>query len=725
MIAVSDELEGSGTVAESRSPVAKRLRTLRAERGWSARQLAEACELEGAGSLTRSAIAKIEADLRRIADDEAAVLARILGVTSSSFLESTGKYVFLSHSEEDGEVAQQISEWLAQRGIEIYDWQDQSQRGGLFIRQIEQAISTADAFLVLLSPSFLASHWCRRERDLAMIRELELQSSGSARVFIHVLKVDDTPYADAGFLQSYDWLDLTHGQDRHEALADLLDQLQPSRKEIPGSLISAPRSTGFGQRSSEFQERSEEVDKLLRGLANVSGPHFWLLIAPPQVGKTWLLDRIADEATLSEDSRWAVTLVDVQEHPIEVRSDAAGLLARLFERTSPEMIASQSLLNIAQEVSRSGQPHLCLLDSAELLDPKTARTLRASMAQIYNLVQHAGKADVRLAFIVASRNGSGWRDVTPVPRLHTLSLSEFNVDVVQQSLRNLAHQMNREFSNSELRRIATFVHRLTEGLPAVLGRVLQWIREQEWLALERLECQEVFEELAGAYITETLLAPTSLFPVNPLHASLFHDSEQPSEWPRLVLAQVFRILAPYRLFTQTHLRYQIESDPEFERTLQDSGWSINDLWGAIQGTALLSRPLEQPWLEIQPAIRRLLFRYFYKSDEQRAEAHRRARKFVEGWAGSQFGREQAIGLVECLWHEAASLRVSEPAELDKALCEIAKNCSHRFEPTVVYSLAELRSYAAELLRGDAELRELLGNVTGLVDRLASIVEEPL
>ena len=72
------------------SRVAERIRLLRAERRWSARQLAEACARAGMGSLTRSTIAKIESGVRKsVTADEIAVLAQVLGVTLSELIDGT------------------------------------------------------------------------------------------------------------------------------------------------------------------------------------------------------------------------------------------------------------------------------------------------------------------------------------------------------------------------------------------------------------------------------------------------------------------------------------------------------------------------------------------------------------------------------------------------------------------------------------------------------------
>lgn len=62
--------------------IADRVRQLRAERGWSARRLADECARAGLSTLTRGTIAKIESGVRKsVTAEELTVLARVLGVT--------------------------------------------------------------------------------------------------------------------------------------------------------------------------------------------------------------------------------------------------------------------------------------------------------------------------------------------------------------------------------------------------------------------------------------------------------------------------------------------------------------------------------------------------------------------------------------------------------------------------------------------------------------------
>ncbi len=117
--------------------------------------------------------------------------------------------VFLSYAEEDRDTASLITYWLDKNTIEVYNWLDPEQRGGQFTKQIQDEILNADAFLVLLSPSFLLSSWCQREVDLAIRQEQALQEDDPSAIFIRVLEIRGTPKQGVGFLGGYDWLDFT------------------------------------------------------------------------------------------------------------------------------------------------------------------------------------------------------------------------------------------------------------------------------------------------------------------------------------------------------------------------------------------------------------------------------------------------------------------------------------------------------------------------------------
>ena len=618
--------------------------------------------------------------------------------------------LFLSYAEEDGEMARTIVDWFKQQHIDVFFWEEPEQRGGRFIEVIEEQLGKADAFLALYSPHFLDSKWCHRETQLAIHREVQLQGQSGGK-FIRVLKIAETPRRDPGFLRIYDWFDLTDQGSLEQRLGSVATSLRHSISQVRAPAAARPAVPV----ATSFRNREYEVERVLRGIANPAGPHLWVVIAPPQLGKTWFMDQVAakarEEGTREEGKSWSVGKVDIRVSHDEVRRDIAWLLGRLFGVNDlPASIDDRALGRIAREILHREKPHLCLLDSAELLDEEIVMVLRAHLGAIDRLVQQGGNPRVQIAFIAATRRDDEWRR-SPGPRPSLLPLTEFKIDVVQDALRDLARQMSRTFGNGQLRDYAAMVYRLSEGLPALLALCLQWIQREEWIAMEELASQELFEALAENYIQDLLES-----------GNLFRRTRQWDNEARLMVEDAFRILVPYRLFTQSHLRYHMDADTKFAALLARSDLSADRLWEAISGTALLHRPLDEAWQEVQHAIRRLLFRYFYKSDEERALAHERARKFAEIWFDGQSGTEQVIGLVEGLWHEAAALAYSRALDMEELLSRSASSLAESLKPSPLYTESELRQAAARRMRDNEEFQDTLADVPGLFDKLVRIVE---
>jgi hypothetical protein len=618
--------------------------------------------------------------------------------------------LFLSYAEEDGEQARKIADWFTQHDIPVYYWEDPAHRGGRFINQMEHVLSTADAFLALVSPHFIESPWCHRETELAILREIELQRGHPDAGFIRVLKVADAPHPVNGFLDAYDLFDLTSPGTMEQQLDSVLASLR-----LTGSrALSVPAAAPAARVVPSFRNRDDELDGVLRGITNSGGPHFWLVIAPPQLGKTWFMDQLAVKLR-EEPVNWSARRVDVRDYPYDVRADVPWLLGHLlWLDTPPTSSDDRALRQIAAEVLARRRPHLCLLDSAELLTAETVMSLRSAMGEIYRMVLEGNDRTVRIAFVAASRRDDEWRRVTRPPRLTLLPLSEFKPVVVMDALRDLAGQMDRQFSAAELRAHAERVYRLSEGLPALLALCLQWVQREQWIGVHRLSEQGEFEALAGNYVEEGLLGS----------ANLFRSRRPQDARSRLVVETAFRSLVPYRLFTLAHLRYHVEFEAWLSGLLADMGWPVERLWGAISGTALLSRPLDEPWQEVQGAIRRLLFRYFYPSDDHRAEAHARARRFAGIWSDGLTGNDQVTGLVECLWHEAAELGYKRAADAQEVLCESAVALVESLKPSAAYTDAELRRSAALRMRNNEEFQDTVAYVPGLFDKLVRIVDAP-
>jgi transcriptional regulator with XRE-family HTH domain len=683
-------------VADPRRLVGSRLQRLRREKGWSsAQELADESQAAGARSLNRSTLAKVEAGLRRLRGDEALTLARVLGVTPDDLLEPGEVRVFLSFAQGDDEIAREIGGNLAERGVDV-------------VADIE----AADAFVVLLSPGYLESQQTRRDRQLAERRD-RLRAADSGTSFIHVLRVRDQPLPDTGTLTENDWMDVTDPELMRAALGRLVALVEQGKRagtptSGPSSAAILPAGPSLGQ-----DGRQDELNRVLRGLTSAGGPHFWLVIAPPGLGKTTLLGQVSD-AMAQLRPPWLTGRVDLHDQPADVRGDAGALLTQFFGIDSAVLGERGQLRNIAQEISRSGRPYLCVLDGAELLTGRTPGELRSSLREVYRLVQLTGNADVRLGFIAASRRDDQWRGVTPVPRLSLLPLAPLDMEAVERALRDLAGPARRgTYSGEEFRQIASQVHRLTEGLPALLDPVLEWIRAEEWLDRERLEDPEAFAELVHPYVETGLLAPGSLFP---------RGNAVTAEQVRVVKTAV-RVLVRYRVFTQSHLRRHVEQDVSFKQELDDSRWPLESLWVALSGSALLRQPLNEPWQEFYAPIRRLLYRYFYRSPSARAEAHREARRLVEKWSARQSGKEQVVGLVECLWHEAAALR-TEHFPITNELSKSSRAYLKELRQSDAYTVSELRSYAVKRIADDEELQAAIGDAD-VTDQLIDVVAAQL
>jgi hypothetical protein len=627
--------------------------------------------------------------------------------------------IFLSYANEDAEAASAIYWAFRAENHTIVNWRAPENEGERFIDATEEAIRNADYFFALLSPNFLASSWCREERNFALRREHERTAGIS---FIHVLQIAYVNPRDAGYLGSYGWRDMTRPELVGPALDALSSRLNQGEQQSPGpgDLEEAPAARDAYSSEPIFRNREDELEKVLRGLTNAAGPHFWLVVGPPQLGKTWFLDRICKDELLAEPPGWLINRVDLRDQPPVARADPDVLLGLLFGRT-PSAVNLETLRDIAIEIIQSRRPHLYVLDSAELLDARTAVRLRERLSPIYQHVLEGGRVSTRLAVIISSRQDDGWRGLSPDPRLSALPLTEFNVGVVEQALRDMAKKTERNFSPAAYGRYADLAHGLTEGLPALLARCLQWIVEQEFTGLNRMAEPDIFRRLAGPYIESDLLTSESLFP---------GESRQGDD-QLLALRHAYRLLAPYRLFTQSHLRHHLERDPDLTDVLGRLGWSLTDLWQAICGTALLSRPPTELWRRIHPAVRRLLYRYFYESEDNGsgapadgAEAHREARRFIKVWAENQVGKEQVVGLIECLWHDANVYLPDRPAEITEKLTTSARQLSEDLRPSPAYTLEELRESAVQLMRDDEEFRRAIRHVGGLFDQLVEIVHQP-
>lgn len=624
--------------------------------------------------------------------------------------------VFLSSAAQDSEQAEVVRKRLDRLGFETVRLQHRASGAGM-IERIEEAVGGASVFLALLSDNYFASAWCMAEAAAAIKSEEQLRAANPPIAFIHVLEITKTQAPEATALSIYVHLNAAGTAHLNASLDELRRRLRPTAE--PGSPSSV--TAGGRHQTPEFRNRREELDKVVNGLTDSGGPHFWLVVAPPQLGKTRFLDQVLHElqaksAAAASGVGWDQRTVDLRLYP-DARRDAGQVLARMFGLSGAVPANPEALRSLAREIRRTNMSLLCTLDSAELLEAPAAERLRSCLSRLYELIPD-GRPTIRFGLVIASRSVDEWRGVRPAPRICDLSLTGFTVEIVGQALREFAAECGRQDGPQTLARYAASIYKLSEGLPGLLTRCLHWIRDEDWLEMERLDSQELFEELTRPYIMADLLSPHSLFERNGSPGSLPSGG---SGQPRLALEHAFRVLAPYRFFTLSHLTHCMGSDLGFADAVQQTGWSVQDLLQAISDTALLEQPLNEPWQELHASIRRLLYRYYFKSDEQRVAAHRDAMDFVRIWSGRQSGREQVIGLVEALWHQAVMLSLSEPTEMESSLTESARKLAGQLAHSESFTASELRRYAVRRMREDGELQQATSSVNGLFDRLVAIV----
>jgi hypothetical protein len=606
--------------------------------------------------------------------------------------------VFLSYAEEDQVVASRLARRLEAKGIEVFWWQSPDQRGGRFQAEIENHIASADFFLALMSPAYLSSGWCRRERDLALQRE-----TSSAAQFVYVARIAETDYPKSGFLSSYDWLDLASpvSDDKLEAVTQKLSGTVP--RAVPGS---GPRPV--------FRNRDDELNAISNALSVTGGHDLWLVVSPPRLGKSWLLDRL--QSDLAADG-WAVRLLDLREQPLGLRSDPVRLLRTLLNLDDSVISWSADLsvrtvqIAIAAVIAKRNQRQLYLLDSADLLDCACAARFRAALTNIYHLVKQAGSRKTRFGVVIGSRRDDDWKGLGRGngvdERFRQISLTEFGVDVVHQALADLGRDLGPE----RLRDCAHRLLRLSEGLPALLVHGLRWAEENAFLAMDQSDQQSTFEHVVGPYIAEDLLSVDSLLPFGG------PDLGQ----AQALLKRALRVLVVYRLFTRSHLRFHIEADPEFREALDGVGWTLDELWLKVSQIALLKRPLDELWQVIHPPIRRLLYRFYYATDEKRCDAHASAREFYEKWTLRNAGKEQPVMLLECLWHEAAQLIIRNYEGVPDVLPGLAADLAREFASSPFYAPVELGDYVTRRLREDEEFQLVLRNFEGLFENIVESV----
>ena len=606
----------------------------------------------------------------------------------------SGSRVFLSYAGEDAEVARRLAGWLEASGFAVFWFQSPDRRGERFIVELETRIAEADFFLVLMSPSYLASGWCDREREYALQRENDL-----GHPVIRVLEVRPVPVGSGGFLGPYARIPLR----------------SPSGDRLPDEVAVAlglPGTTRDRQLSTVFRNRHDEIAKVANALELTTGQDFWVVVSPPRMGKSLFLRHIRDRVTSGGTK---VRLVDLSTEAGDLWSDAPKLIGHLLDVTvdaSTERLGDEQVRRIARSVLDRGR-QFYFLDSADRLDRATALEVRRVLADLHRRLWSNGGAQSRFGVVVATRQHDDWRGIAATgSRFEPVYLSEFTPQIVDQAVQ----QYQPRWTAQNTRACAELLHRLSEGLPALLARWLDWAEDKQFFELaEEAEEDEAFDTVVRPYVVSDLLRPEVLFTRRHAYATRYAE----------VIRRALRSLVVYRLFTRSHLLFHHDLDTRLQQLVADVGWTFAELWEAVTKVTLLVSDGREMWREISPPIRRLLYGYYYRSDADRVRAHRDARAFYERWVGKEAAQELGVMMVECLWHETSRRLLEEPSTIPAELPAVAGALARDFLSSTMYSPDEFAWFVARRLSKDDELQLALSGFGTVFDAVLASIEASL
>ncbi|RMG70597.1 MAG: toll/interleukin-1 receptor domain-containing protein [Chloroflexi bacterium] len=140
---------------------------------------------------------------------------------------SNNNYLFLSYRSVEGEVALKVAQDLRQQGINI--WMDQL--GGLnvsdnWIKGMQDAVDGASGMIIMLSPQYLESKFCRRE----------LARGDQKGYPLFPLMIEDVAKDDASILlQETQHINLTQWQDvdaYYAAITNLIQIIETKVKQV-------------------------------------------------------------------------------------------------------------------------------------------------------------------------------------------------------------------------------------------------------------------------------------------------------------------------------------------------------------------------------------------------------------------------------------------------------------------------------------------------------------
>lgn len=593
--------------------------------------------------------------------------------------------VFLSYATEDNGVARTLATLMGQHGLEVF-WYEERNLGD-FVEALADGLAQADRFVVLLSRHYQQSNWCKAEWKTAYRLSV---GSKTNRPVITVCEVGDFDEPVEVFLGNYARLNLR----------------PPFGTKLP-SLLKLFGVKPDRVNTTKFRDRERELTALLNGLETIN---LWVVTGPPRMGKSWFLEEVEKRLTAAG---WGETrLVDLARHPDSwhVPSEVVVELLGVDYEPDDDSLTDEDVWEIAREISERQNNQIYLLDSVERLTRTTAEEVRQALTAVHSHLVEL-RMSTQFCLIIGTRRPDVWRGLGRYARSRftMLQLPEFTLEVVEEAVREIAPDAD----DALVRQAAVLLHGESDGLPALLAVQLGLVQTRLLGLQPDLPEPDAFEAVTARYVRKNLLTHQVLFP------SVIRNRAAAN-----LVNRVFHTLSPYRLITQSHLKFHYDQDQTLRRDVESVGWTMRDLWTALNSGSLLDTRMGL-WRVVNPPIRRLLYRYYHRTDEERIAAHEEAKRCYERWAVNEAGSEQVVMMKECLWHELCLLRLRQPSSLRKTLPEAAVRYVKTFLSAGLYDPREFGEVARELLTDDFEFQRELQDHDGLFTDVLEAIETAL
>ena len=442
-----------------------------------------------------------------------------------------------------------------------------------------------------------------------------------------------------------------------------------------------------------FRDRETELNTLLGCKEPL------LIVAMPTMGKSMLLERLGEELQNRSEAAHPV-LLNLGKEPEALRED----FSRLCERLVPGLAASEESDTLAERTAShilgSGTQWWLLLDNVDRLTHPVARKLRQWISRTLQRLDQEGAPNL-LRFVAASRIGiPAFKGLLPTPSFRVLQLAEFGEDILTAELRQAGEALELHTDVGFYAELGSRVQRVTEGLPALLHKTLEWIKSDRFnlatTSFAQLD-RQLFGQVVRPYIENSLLSEGALLP-----DTAWSIRDQPlRDALTEALAQLMLGLSVFRLLTRSHLK---EAASELRAALQTLS-TLGDPFDLLGRMAVIE-PQRELWYTPYGAVRRLYFKYRYATRESQLQAHEAAFELYNHWPQELAGADATSFYVERFFHAAECMRLKE-----------SEGALERVQTLFAESVAQMETTAAHRtflaqLNGDSELNQSVEASTG-------------